>query len=255
MTDVNGTVAAIRTGLESNLIVHDEQVVFQGDDEAHFTVIQANVSLGNVEDGNAAGLIDTKSELDEEAELDAESAESEANADLDVEGNRRVHPIFFAQVNGGQPGAVCIAVHDGRLLLARHWRIATDSFEWEFPRSMGAPGEVSGATAERELETEAGVKATSRRLLQMMYADTCKLRDSIAVVELAVDSESLDEAGVLADGSLAGLDDLDGVTLAWLTPEEIDTMIAEGNIMDGITLAAYLIWKTRREADEAVEGE
>ena len=247
MTDVNGTVAAIRTGLESNLIVHDEQVVFQGDDEAHFTVIQANVSLGNVEDGNVAGLIDT------ESELDAESAESDAASEN--EGNRRVHPIFFAQVNGGQPGAVCIAVHDGRLLLARHWRIATDSFEWEFPRSMGAPGEVSGATAERELETEAGVRATSRRLLQMMHADTCKLRDSIAVVELAVDSESLDEAGVLADGSLAGLDDLDGATLAWLTPEEIDTMIAEGNIMDGITLASYLIWKTRREADEAVEGE
>lgn len=231
MTDANGTVAAIRTGLESNLIVHDEKVVFQGDDEAQFTVIQADVSVDDTPVVAGAG----------------------ENAPEGADEAAQVHPILFAQVNGGQPGAVCIAVHEGRLLLARHWRIATDSFEWEFPRSMGAPGEVSGATAERELASEAGVKATSRRLLQMMHADTCKLRDSIAVVELDVDSESLDEAGVLSDGSLAGLDDLDGATLAWLTPEEIDTMIAEGNIMDGITLAAYLIWKTRREAEEEIE--
>lgn len=231
MTDANGTVAAIRTGLESNLIVHDEKVVFQGDDEAQFTVIQADVSVDDTPVVAGAG----------------------ENAPEGADEASQVHPILFAQVNGGQPGAVCIAVHEGRLLLARHWRIATDSFEWEFPRSMGAPGEVSGATAERELASEAGVKATSRRLLQMMHADTCKLRDSIAVVELDVDSDSLDEAGVLSDGSLAGLDDLDGATLAWLTPEEIDTMIAEGNIMDGITLAAYLIWKTRREAEEEIE--
>ncbi|MBT1177873.1 NUDIX domain-containing protein [Bifidobacterium callimiconis] len=241
MTDVNGTVAAIRTGLESNLIVHDEKVVFQGDDEAQFTVIQADVSVDDTPVSATAN---------EDA---PETAAEHAGDDENAADAPQVHPILFAQVNGGQPGAVCIAVHEGRLLLARHWRIATDSFEWEFPRSMGAPGEVSGTTAERELASEAGVKATSRRLLQMMHADTCKLRDSIAVVELDVDSESLDEAGVLADGSLAGLDDLDGATLAWLTPEEIDTMIAEGNIMDGITLASYLIWKTRREVEAEEE--
>ena len=234
MTEVNGgaddAMTAIRSGLESQMIVHDEKVVFQGDDESQFTVFQTDVSVeGESGGGDGAG---------------------------DGDGTPRTHSVLFAQVRGGQPSAVCIPVRsDGRLLLVRHWRIATDSFEWEFPRSMGVPGEVSGATAERELLAEAGVGTDGRRLLQMIHADTCKLRDSVAVVEAKVSDEE-NQAGAetaagdaqemqAADGPFrADVDDTDS-RLAWLTPEEIDTMIVEGNIMDGITLAAYLIWKIR----------
>ncbi|KAA8827583.1 NUDIX hydrolase [Bifidobacterium tissieri] len=235
MTEVNGgaddAMTAIRSGLESQMIVHDEKVVFQGDDESQFTVFQTDVSV------------------------DGESGDGEGDGAGD--GAPRTHSVLFAQVRGGQPSAVCIPVRsDGRLLLVRHWRIATDSFEWEFPRSMGVPGEVSGATAERELLAEAGVGTDGRRLLQMIHADTCKLRDSVAVVEAKVSDEEIQSGAEAADNDTqavradndpfrADVDDTDS-RLAWLTPEEIDTMIVEGNIMDGITLAAYLIWKIRR---------
>lgn len=194
-------VAAIRSGLEPQLLVHDEKEVFHGHDDSEFTVIEATVSApGNDED---------------------------------------TYPILFAQVRGGQPSAVCVAVRDGKLLLAQHWRIATNSFEWEFPRALGETGEIASATAERELLEEAGVHATSRRLLQTIHADTCKLRDSVAIVEVSVDP-----------AEDAGIPRTTESTFAWLRPEEIDQMIADGSIMDGTTLAAYLIWKTRT-ADEA----
>lgn len=193
-------VSAIRSGLEPQLLVHEEKAVFRGNDDAGFTVIEATVSAP----GN-----------DEET-----------------------YPILFAQVRGGQPSAVCVAVRDGKLLLAQHWRIATNSFEWEFPRALGESGEIASATAERELLDEAGVHATGRRLLQMIHADTCKLRDSVAVVEVTVDP-----------AEDAGIPRTTESTFAWLRPEEIDQMIADGGIMDGITLAAYTVWKAHRSAD------
>ncbi|PJM73237.1 hypothetical protein CS006_04085 [Bifidobacterium primatium] len=216
--DAADDVAAIRSGLESELVVHDERVVFQGDDESQFTVIQADVSVkGRPQDVNGDGVVDV-----------AEGV--------------RTHPILFAQVRGGQPSAVCVAVRsDGRLLLARHWRIATDSFEWEFPRSMGEPGEVVSRTAERELETEAGLASSSRRLLQLIHADTCKIRGSVAVVEVRVDDAQLAEV----ERAQARLGEDGDSRLAWMDVDEIDDMIASGSIMDGITLAAYTIWKAQ----------
>ncbi|VWQ21508.1 hypothetical protein BIFLH277_01292 [Bifidobacterium longum subsp. longum] len=50
--------------------------------------------------------------------------------------------VHYASVKGARPGAVCVAERDGRVLLARHWRVSTESWEWEFPRGMGEPGET-----------------------------------------------------------------------------------------------------------------
>ncbi|MBW3088992.1 NUDIX domain-containing protein [Bifidobacterium sp. 82T24] len=217
-------VAAIRSGLESGLVVHDERVVFQGGDESQFTVIQADVSV----EGRPAG-----------AGGDGVPATAE-------DGDAATHPILFAQVRGGQPSVVCVAVRDdGRLLLARHWRIATDSFEWEFPRSMGVAGEVASRTAERELETEAGLASSGRRLLQLVHTDTCKIRGSVAVVEVRVDAGQLAEV----ERAQSRLGEGGDSKLAWMTTGEIDDMIAAGNIMDGITLAAYTVWKAQRADD------
>ncbi|PLS30661.1 NUDIX family hydrolase [Bifidobacterium margollesii] len=220
MTGVDNDVASVRSGLETEFVVNGERVVFEGGDESGFTVIEADVSMtgDRAEDGEHM-------------------------------------PILFAQVKGGMPGVVCVAVRDGMLLLARHWRFATDSYEWEFPRSMGMKGLTAGAVAEEELLRETGVRASSRRILQSVHADSCKLRDSIAVVELTVDgpaspagadADAVDAATADADVTVAG--DTDS-RLVWLSEEEIEEMIAAGDIMDCITLAAYLIWKTQRSAE------
>ena len=205
MTGMDKSIMSVRSGLETGFIVNDERVVFEGQDEAQFTVIEADVSMLG---GN-------------EQSIDGAEAANHM-------------PILFAQVKGGMPGVVCVAEHDGKLLLVRHWRFATDSYEWEFPRSMGVEGLTAGATAEAELMKEAGVRAVSYRMLQSVHADSCKLRDSIAVVALTMSDDTADAAETVDS------------RLVWLTPEEIDDMIAEGNIMDCITLSAYLIWKTQQ---------
>ena len=42
--------------------------------------------------------------------------------------------VHYASVKGARPGAVCVAERDGRVLLARHWRVSTESWEWEICR-------------------------------------------------------------------------------------------------------------------------
>ena len=90
---------------------------------------------------------------------------------------------------------------------------------------------IAGATAEYELMKETGIRPLSHRTMQMIHADTGKLRDSIAVVELRVASDRADAAMLNVE------------------PAEFDEMVRAGNIMDGVTLSAYLIWRTRAEGD------
>lgn len=199
-------VGDIRTGMDTDFIVRSEETVFHGDDDAQFEVIRANVAHAN-------------------DEMDADGVSSPS------------YPMYFAQVRGGQPSVVCVAVRpDGRILLVRHWRIATNSDEWEFPRSLGEPGLIVGDTAEYELMKETGIRPLSHRTLQMIHADTGKLRDSIAVVELQVSSDRADAAM------------LNDPRLQWLDCGEFEDMVRAGNIMDGITLSAYLIWKVQSES-------
>ena len=72
-------VGDIRTGLETDFVVRGEQVVFQGDDDAQFAVIRADVSP--VDDAGTG----------------------------DAPEDALVYPVYFAQVRGGQPSVVCAA--------------------------------------------------------------------------------------------------------------------------------------------------
>lgn len=147
--------------------------------------------------------------------------------------------VHYASVKGARPGAVCVAERDGRVLLARHWRVSTESWEWEFPRGMGEPGETPEQTALREFHEGTGLHADadSAAVLQRMHADTGVMKDSIAVVGLNV-SEVTPDAG--HDWELSHL--------TWCSVQTMDQMIAAGSIADSITLAAYTIWRLRGRA-------
>lgn len=139
--------------------------------------------------------------------------------------------IHFASVKDGQPGAICIATHDGKMFLARHWRPTTRVSGWEFPRGMGERGETMEETALRELREETGLIADNATVLQTIHADTGMLRDRVAVAEIPVESvtpaaQSDDE---LSDGR-------------WVSPEDFHAMIRDGVINDGLTLAAFCVW-------------
>lgn len=153
-------------------------------------------------------------------------------------------PLIFhiASIKKGHPGAVCVAVHhssqeheessDCHILLARHWRMATNEWAWEFPRGMGEADESAEQTAVRELSEETGIHADESQvhILQTIHADTGVLRDNIAIAHIALSAEMPmeDHDWELAD-------------LQWLSPEDITTLIATGQITDGITLAAFSV--------------
>ena len=119
--------------------------------------------------------------------------------------------VHYASVKGARPGAVC----------------------------MGEPGETPEQTALREFHEETGLHADadSAAVLQRMHADTGVMKDSIAVVGLNV-SEVTPDAG--RDWELSHL--------TWCSVQTMDQMIAAGSIADGITLAAYTIWRLRGRA-------
>ncbi|MFT8704628.1 NUDIX hydrolase [Bifidobacterium aquikefiricola] len=146
--------------------------------------------------------------------------------------------LHYVSVKYAQPGAVCIAQCKGHLLIARHWRLATHSYGWEFPRGMGEMGESSEQTANREFFEETGIQARDTQIFQVIHADTGLIRDSIAVAALTVDS--IEPNATAIDGELQ--------SLHWITPEQLDRMIAEAAITDGITIAAYLVWKLRQQS-------
>lgn len=135
---------------------------------------------------------------------------------------------------GGQPGAVCVAVREGRLLLGRQPRPAVGAELWEFPRGMGEPGESAVQTATRELVEETGLGSLRAREIGTVYADSGVLANAVAVVEIQV-----------ADPQSADTDDTDGelAEVRWITEEAIGDWIRGGRLRDGLTLAAFSLWQ------------
>ena len=152
-----------------------------------------------------------------------------------------------ASVRQGKTGAVCI-VEQSRddnasvFLIARHWRIATKQWAWEFPRGMAGNNETPLATAIRELAEETGLcsKSVQTMILQHMHADTGVLRDDIAVFRVLLPSEQCDDSGAKTDWELTNL--------RWISADTIWRMIESGEITDGITLATWSIYCARFHA-------
>lgn len=165
--------------------------------------------------------------------------------------------FHVASVKDGQPGAVCVAMlpgdshRDGStpaneepyLLLARHWRVSTGAWAWEFPRGMGEPGESPEQTAVRELCEETGLKADAAhaRVLQTMHADTGVLRDVIAIV-------TIDLPAAASTAGAAPRTDWELSNLRWVHLSAVRQMVAAGLISDGITLAALMVVEARHAA-------
>lgn len=171
--------------------------------------------------------------------------------------------LHVASVKDGRPGAVCAVVlpghgdghtpkgtqdlSDRRYLLARHWRVATNEWEWEFPRGMGKSGETVQQTAARELKEETALQISedSISILQIIHADTGVLRDAIAVAEIRLD-DSQDYLPLEGSKKPNGADwELDN--FRWVDVKAFREAINRGEIVDGITLSAFLICESAQE--------
>jgi ADP-ribose pyrophosphatase len=132
----------------------------------------------------------------------------------------------------GTPGVVCVVVRDGRVLLGRHWRLATGHVELELPRGFGERGESPEESARRELAEETGLEAGQTRIVGRFHADSGLLTNEIVIVEL---TEVAAAGGEAVDHELRDLE--------WLSPGELDDLMRRGALTDGISVCALTLWR------------
>ena len=136
----------------------------------------------------------------------------------------RTHRLV--RVGEGAPGAVCAVRNGDGIMLGRHLRPVDGREHWEMPRGMGRAGETPMQAACREFLEETGGILADPVEIGRIHADTGILDDDIRII-----------AGHV--GRWTGEGDGELRSLTTLLPAEVDRLIAEGMVDDGITLAAW----------------
>jgi ADP-ribose pyrophosphatase len=138
--------------------------------------------------------------------------------------------IRLLSADTGTNAAVLPVLDDGRVLLVSHFRHASRRWHWEIPRGFSELGADGASTAMQELWEEIGVRVTEVHLLGSLSNDSDA--DEIYLAEIAADSVAGPD---LPDGATEeGIDQMRLVTV-----DELEGMIAAGEITDSYVLAAY----------------
>ncbi|BDR53845.1 hypothetical protein KIM372_17520 [Bombiscardovia nodaiensis] len=159
--------------------------------------------------------------------------------------------LHVASVKDGRPGAVCLVVlrsgEQDELLLARHWRVATGEWDWEFPRGMGEADENPETTALRELCEETGIRAQLEQvhILSSIHADAGVLRDDVRVAQVLFtkDEDIRQVLEVVPRAGKAEGTDWELSDLQWVKAQDFRALAVAGYIVDGLTLAAFAIYE------------
>ena len=134
---------------------------------------------------------------------------------------------------GDGPGAVVLAVHEGRIALVRTYRYPLGAWQWALPRGF-AHGSDPLVTARAELGEETGVTEARLEVLGSVTPDSGVQSHRVAVVLARVDR--------LPDG---GPPDAEVAEVRWVTVGDLEALIAGGEIEDGFTMAALTLARVR----------
>jgi 8-oxo-dGTP pyrophosphatase MutT (NUDIX family) len=127
------------------------------------------------------------------------------------------------------PGAGCVVVRDGQVLLLWRHRFITGSQGWEIPIGKIEPGEDPAAAAARETEEETGWRPGPLQFL-LRVEPSPGLSDSAHSVYLA---DGAKEIG-------APEDDFESDSVSWVPLASVPSLISQGDITSGTTIAALL---------------
>ena len=127
------------------------------------------------------------------------------------------------------PGAGCVVVRAGEVLLLWRHRFITGSQGWEIPIGKIEPGEDPAAAAARETEEETGWRPGPLSFL--LRAEPSP--------GLSTSAHSI----YLADGAKrigSPEDDFESDSVSWVPLANVPSLIGRGDITSGTTLAALL---------------
>jgi 8-oxo-dGTP pyrophosphatase MutT (NUDIX family) len=119
---------------------------------------------------------------------------------------------------------------DGRVLLIDHYRFITDTRGWEVPSGRLEQGESVAEAAARELLEETGHAASTWQTLGHYHPSN---GSSNQVFHVTV-ARGLDRRS-------APFDTNETLGLGWFTPAEVQALVVENRILDGLSLTA-LCW-------------
>ena len=132
-----------------------------------------------------------------------------------------------AYLEGGAAGVVMLPEKDGKLLLMHQFRHATRAWHWEIPRGFGEPGVEAIDQAKAEIDEEIGGEINEIVDLGLYFNNTGLEGNPIYLFFVkmnAVDEPKLE----------LGVD-----KFRWVSVAELEQMIADAEITDGFTIAAY----------------
>ena len=146
-------------------------------------------------------------------------------ADVELPGGRRLaHRMICTP-----PGAGVVAVSDNQVLLIWRHRFITGSWGWEVPMGKVEDGESADEAAAREFEEETGWRPGPLRHLMSVHP-TPGLCDSVHHVYRT------DEASYIGQPT----DGFESERIAWVPLTEVRSLIGNGEMVSGTTLAALL---------------
>lgn len=138
-----------------------------------------------------------------------------------------------AYLEGGAAGVVTLPVKDRKILLMHNFRHATRAWHWEIPRGFGEPGISAIDQARAEIKEEIGVETDELVNLGLYFNNTGLEGNPITLFLARITAEPVANPNIGVD------------QLRWVPVEELEEMIAQAEITDGFTIAAYTRAKLR----------